>query len=300
MPDANNILSGAPVQIAVNDSSNGTLYLGYLSADKVSLIQKPLYHKDISGLWYQYGMRTILKAEMLETDPTKIADLKNRRTTKQDIYITAAEYGVKLHDTYVQLAQKRDFAKQSVIELTAYTDIEDDIEVIKNLLSSVKDSVDYGNFEIDTNTDGLADGWTNVDMSAVSRTDPSFKNGAGNYHQNLISDNIDQSVYCRITWRFDQPQKITFSVYAQALSTIEDMFLQIKSLNSSDATITTSSGSVENVPITGSNRYSHSKEFIDDAIDKIEIRLWMNSVGTIKFDDAQLEFGAISDYTQND
>ena len=67
---------------------------------------------------------------------------------------------------------------KSYIELTITTDIESDVELIKNLLSSVYGSYDYGNFNVDTNTDGLADGWVDSSSDSYGLTDPSFLNGA--------------------------------------------------------------------------------------------------------------------------
>lgn len=302
MPDASLILSGAPAQIAVNDSTNGTLYLGYINAKNFKLTAKPLFHNIISGMRYQYGTRTILKVEMLETDPAKLANLLARRDDLQDIFITASEYAVKIHDCYIQYAQKRVFGpgSNSVVELTAYTDIDTNVELIKNLLSSVKDSVDYGNFNVDGGGGIIGEGWTDADYNATSRTDPSFKNGASDYHQNLAATAADQYIYCRVTWRYDQPVKVTFSVYAQSLTNIEDMYLKIRLLNSADGELVAETGSSNAVPITGSNRYSLSKEFGLYDVDKIEVRICSDSVGTIKYDDAQLELGALTAYTEND
>ena len=297
MPDASNILIDVPVQVTIYDSTNGNLYLGYLSSENIQLTQKPLYNKIISGGWIQYGIRTTLSCQLLETDPTKIANLVTHRSKKQTIYIVAGNYGVKLSDCYITHKQNRDFefGGDTVILLEAHTDIESDVEVFKNLLGA------EGGFEVDTNTDGIADGWVNGGMSAVSRADPSFLNGAGNYHQLATADGAGDYIGNKTTFPFEQPITITFSVYAQSVSTPEQFTMNIRTLDSSDTLITNNSSSAKSATTTGTDRFSYSVNIADLDVDTIEIRL-MQAVGagSIKYDDAQLEFGSLSDYTEND
>lgn len=296
MPDASNILVDVPVQVTIYDSTNGNLYLGYLSSENIQLTQKPLYNKTISGGWIQYGIRTTLKCQLLETDPTKIADLATHRSKKQTIYLVAGNYGVKLSDCYITYAQKRnfEFGGDTVIQVEAHTDIESDVEVLKNLLG------DYGGFETDTNTDGLGDGWTNNGMSAVSRADPSFLNGAGNYHQLVTADAGGDFIYNRTTFPFEQPVRATFSIYAQSVTVTEIFTIIIRTLTSADAQISIYTSSSKSATTAGTDRFSHSINIVDTGVDKLEVRMTSASAGSIKYDDAQLEFGALSDYTEND
>ena len=225
MPDVHNILSDVPVQVTIYDSTNDNLYLGHLSSDNCRLTQKPLYNKTISGGWIQYGVRTTLKCLLLETDPSKIANFTNRRSKKQTIYIVAGNYGVKLSNCYITHAQDREFefGGDTNIKLEAHTDVEADVEVLKNLLGS------EGGFETGNN---LGTGWTNSGMSSVSRADPSFLNGAGNYHQLATADGAGDYIYHRTTFPFEQPVKVTFSVYAQSVTTSE-IFIMHESFHNS-------------------------------------------------------------------
>jgi hypothetical protein len=307
MPDVQNILSGAPAQIAIYDSTNGLLCLGYLSSKNFQLTAKPLFHTNINGNRYQYGTRTILKVEMLESDPTKLAALKAKHNDKQDIYTTAAEYGVKLHDCYVQYGQKRKYGPGdvSVIQITAYTDVEDDVEVIKNLLSRVPATAyDYGNFNTDTNSDGLADGWTAVGTIADGLTDPSWLNGAGDSHQELGLDNTEL-IYCDITWYLDQPVLITFSANIKGGVTpyTHQVTLRIRILRSGNNSVDHKAYSFE-INDLNSGRYSVSQMLNPGSHDIVELRCEIGSDhidgATIEVDDAQLEFGSLSDYTEND
>jgi len=302
MADVQNILSSSPVQIAFYDSTNGTLYLGFISPSKCRIKQTPLSWKLISGMTRQYGYRTELQFDLLETDAAKLNELDTRRAYTQDVYITAFDYGLKIHDCYVTVAQNRNFEnrKQDVITLFITTNDNANIELIKNLLSSVKTSYDYGNFNTDTNTDGLADGWVNTSYVYVTRTDPSFKNGASDYHQNFQSGAADQYAYCRMTWPFDQPCLITFSAYIQSSGSVCDSHLVIRTLDSGDSQIEIETGDTISAPITGINRYSLSMNAVGGDVDKIEVRIVSEESGTIKVDDAQLEFGSLTDYTEND
>ena len=294
--DATNILIDVPVQVTIYDSTNGNLYLGYLSSGDCRLTQKPLYNKTISGGWVQYGTRTTFKCLLLETDPSKIADLVTHRSKKQTVYIVAGNYGVKLSNCYIIHSQNREFefGGDSALKLEAHTDVEADVEVFKNLLGA------DGGFEVDTNTDGIADGWTNSGMSVVSRADPSFLNGAGNYHQLVTADDAGDFIYHTTIFPFEQPIKVTFSIYAQSVSVTEIFTIIIRTLDSSDSLITLYTSSQKSATTGGTDRFSFSTNIIDVGVNKLYVRLVSATPGSIKYDDAQLEFGILSDYTEND
>ena len=307
MADAAQILASSPAQISIYDATNYTLFLGYLNADNFELKQTPLYHKDIEGMRYQYGVRTQLTVELLETDPGKIANLKKRRTLTQDIYIVGAQHLVKMHDVYIQHAQKRKYTpgNYDVLEITAFTDIETNVEVIKNLLSSVKDSVNYGNFDIDTNTDGLSDGWTKLDTPVTTRNTPSFLGAAYGHDQQYETDeSANQGIYCDIICPLDRvPIKITASIYAAYSAHYDDTFkLAIITKNSSGTPIDSKYGTTETA--TGSAvRYSYSVNFIPGAdVYKLSIYIYTEAGDEteLMLDNAQLEFGKLTAYTEND
>jgi len=308
MANAAQILAGSPAQIAMYDATNDTLFLGYLASDNFELTQKPLVHKDIEGMEYQYGVRSELTVELLETDPTKIAALATRRVLKQDIYIVGAQFLIKMHDVYVQHAQKRSYTPgdNSVIEITAKTDVEANVEVIKNLLSSVKDSVDYGNFDIDTNTDGLSDGWTELANPATSRNTPSFLGaGYGADQEYYTTGAADEGIYCDIICPLDQvPVKMTASIYMKYdANDDKDVYLAIKTKNSA-LTIRDTNTSTVKIITASSVRYSYTVEFTPSNSDIYKVSMYVYSLNTetcnALLDNAQLEFGKLTDYTEND
>jgi len=304
MPDVTNILIDTPVQIATYDSTNDELFFGYLAAKNINLTQRPLYHKTIEGHRVQYGTRTMLKFQTPETDPTKIASLQAREGIKQTIYITAFNYGVKISETYITHFQKRafEFGGETVLQVEAHTDVEADCEVIKNLLSSVKDGDDFGGFEVDGGG-GLGDGWTSYNGPTVSLTDPSFLNGAGNNHQDL--DMVpSEGIRLDVPWFIDQPVVLTFSVNVKGAGAGTHSMRIRMDLLDNGSTSRANTSDVISITDTDQSRESLVWGVTPPAAYDIEYIRCLIEAGSgnadIQVDDAQMEFGSLSDYTEND
>ena len=295
MADATNILKGAPAQVAIYDGSNGTLYFGYLSADDIEMGEKSLIHKIIDGTRKQYGTRTSFRCNLLESDPAKIAALATRRAAKQTVYITGFNFGMKLSNCYVNYSQSRDFEPggECLIQAEFYTEVEADVEVIRNLLGS------QGGFQTDGGG-GLGTGWVDVGLTSTSQNDPSFLNGAGNNDQQINASGINQYIYNRTTWIFDQPLTLTASVYAQSVTTSEDFQIEVRAQDSAHGLLSAYYGDTETATTGGTDRFFTTVRIIDEDVFEIEVRLIKKTnSGNVKFDDCQVEFGPLAPYTEN-
>jgi hypothetical protein len=294
MADATNILKNSPAQVSIYDSTNDVLFLGYLNADNLKFMQRSLVHKTIEGNRVQYGARTSLTCLLMESDPSKLAALETRRATKQTVYITGYNFGVKISNCYVSYFQDRDFKPGglSLVRVEFHTEVEADVEVYRNLLGS------DGGFE--TGAAGLGTGWSNSGMSAVSLVDPSFLNGAGNNHQSATADDDGDYISYTLRWPFDQPVKLTFSVYGQSGAANEDFTMIIRTLDTGGSQITLNESSNKSATSGGTDRFSYSVDVSGEEVEQIELRLKATESGEMKYDDAQLEFGPLSTYTEND
>ena len=295
-----------PGQVSLWDSSNKELHLGYLMPEDFQLTQEALVHKIVSGNHRQYGTRTEFICNLLQTDPTLLKAIKDRRDTKQDLFIIGANHVIKLHDIYVSIARERSYepgVPHSAI-LSAFTDVETDVEEIKNLLSSVHDSVDYGNFNTDTNTDGLCDGWAELGSPTTTTNGTSFL-GAGYGGDQEIDGTGADGIYCDIICPLNQvPIKLTASVYIQDDGSLleDNVYIEIRT-KENDGTLVDTLTSSELTFTSSPVRYSYSVEFTPGAnVEKVSMYIYLPTSKTagIFVDNAQLEIGNLTDYTEND
>jgi hypothetical protein len=302
MADATQILKNVPAQVSLYDATNGILNLGYLAADNLMVSAKPLFHKIIDGNRNQYGTRTKFVCRLLETNPSKLAALTTRRSYKQSVFIVTAEYGVRISNCYINYFQSRDMeiGGDSFIQVEFHTDIESDVEVLKNLLGAT------GNMDVDTNTDGMSDGWVeDGTLDDYDRTTPSFL-GAGfgsDQRIEVTSGGADAGIYNAEWWPIDQLVKVTVSAYVQYNVNEDNTFIfQIRTKEFDDSPIDTYESS-QMTATSSPVRYSYTHEFTPGADTyKIAFHLLIEAgeSSDLFIDNAQMEFGSLSAYTEND
>lgn len=290
------IYSG-PGEIGVYDATNAAKFLGY--SDAIELKGEPLKIDLMDDNTLQYATLFKLSASLLQSDQNMIAALKARRSTKQEITIVGLEAAARVKNVFLALAPKRTFKAGEVhtIDLLAQTSVEADVFLMENLLGK------YGNFDTDSNGDSLADGWeSNVPDTRLSVV-ASFLSGRGNAQE--VHFAVDGE-YIRLKsdrLMFQTPRQVVFSVYMQTTSggATGPVSMGVNFLRADGSSI---ESYYESKTLSASaTRYSVSYS-IDpsEAVYAIvaEVKRVPGTNADFYMDDAQLEFGSLTDYVEND
>lgn len=292
----------SPAQINLYDSTNGLLFCGYLEPDDFDIEQDELVHKIINGQRYQYGTRTEFKAVLKETNPEMWQDIRDRMDDLVDVYIICQNVAFKFKDIYINARQVRDLSiggKQNIV-LSGATDDVTAFEIIKNILSSVKDTVDYGNMNTDGDPSGVSLGWTNSGYTATRVA--SWLSGGGSC-QKLEETSGTSSFYCRMHFPIDTFQiRITLSFYyynaGAAPITITNGFRLVNNAGSVISTHTQATGvaDLEQSLITYSSLIVPTAQarYIDAYFETT------GAIADLRLDNVQIEFGNFTAYSEND
>lgn len=289
--DAQRIHAG-PADITLHDSTNGYLYLGYV--DDVRLRGKTRSHDLIDGNLRQYGSQYELKATLLQSDYETYEAIETRRGTRQTIYLVGANSMVTMANMFVNVVPDYPYSndKPHVLELEARTRVENDVNKYVNLLGA------DGQFETDTNSDGLADNWVEVDMTSTT-IETSWRTGNA---QRVNTSAAGPVLYYDKVCPFESPLKITFSVYARSSGTAGHVQPAFYLLNAADSAVVSSLGTYVTLADGVAQRISHSALVVPTTeIRKIRAQLIFDTNSqTIDFDDAQLEiFLTATTWTDN-
>ena len=291
--DAQRIHAG-PADITLHDSTNGYLYLGYV--DDVRLRGKNRSHDLIDGNLRQYGSQYELKATLLQSDYETYEAIETRRGTRQTIYLVGANSMTTMANMFVNVVPDYPYShdKPHVLELQARTRVENDVNKYVNLLGT------DGQFETDTNSDGIADGWQENNLGSKSIV-ASWRTGNAQRCVTSGANGVFYTTSTGIICPFEGPAKITFSVYARSSGTAGNVQLQIE-LRTAAASIVTSSGSVEVLADGVERRLTHSGLLVPTTqVLYVRVYMYMATTGqTIDFDDAQVEFSRdVTTWTEN-
>ena len=294
--DANNIYSGPAHSVSLWDSTNKQLLLGYIGAN-VEIEQRPLSHNLIDGNEKQYTLRTTLEAELLESNPERIGDLYNRQGIRQDVFIVVDDRVFKFSDVFVSFAQIRPVGPTGYhsILLTVQTEIQKNFETITNLLSSWAEGVHIGSME-----DGSPPTYWDADTS-IARGATFLASGGGTYCIELDQTAGDTAWSNWVELPLEAKSiKITASGYLQAGSGTISVDLGYQ-LGSNTPAVTSSEVAAKTITTSSSTRYSHSAT-ITPASTQAKIRFYCehNANGMIKIDNAQIQIGDLSAYTENE
>jgi hypothetical protein len=292
-----------PAQVNLYDATNGLMNLGFLEDDAVKITQTTITHNLIDGRLYEYNKRTKTVITMIETDPSVIAKLLARRSYAQEIYIIGLEKIIKLTNQYITYERSYNLKPGELHKITieCQTEIESDIEDKINLLSSVRDAYDYGGMEVDTDVDGLSNGWLDTGSPTHTRG-TSWITGSD---QRLTSLGSGQNIYCDIRCPLDQsiPVKITASGYFKGTSAgAHYLYFGFKTKNSAGTVLDTYRTS-QSLADTEELRFTQSSEFIPSSgVQTISVYIEYVSAGTNTFriDNVQLQAGLVRNYSEND
>ncbi|HFQ93904.1 MAG TPA: hypothetical protein ENK32_07840 [Anaerolineae bacterium] len=289
---ANNaqFIYGGGGDLTLYDATNGWFNAGYLS--DLELSDEPVRADSIRGQKVQFYSRHILTSEELQSHNALVAELNNRRNVEQTVYITSDDGALfTMSGVLINYGLKRPFnasdAHKTVI--TLQTGVEPTQE--ENLIGA------DGKFETDSNSDGLADNWTNSPAVSSVSIVTSHLSGEGNAQQISISAGNSGAVYYSKTAPFESPKKITFSAYIKA-NAASTFIMRISTYNYS-GTLINSYDKTVTMSLSETTRQSHSVQIAESSGVR-DVRCAIVGDGTnaadITMDNAQLEFGNLKDF----
>jgi len=286
MANAANIFSG-PAQVSLYDATNKELFLGY--HEQVKVTENNLAHNLIDNNNLQYGALTKVEIPLFQSDPTLLAAIKARRTTKQSIYIVGMDHLLQIDNVYVSVVRNRIYLGGEIhtLLLKAQTEVEADVGELINMLG------EEGACDTDTNTDGVADGWTDATGNTVQVIGG---------QQQFKFDGASQTFYYDFICPLDQPVKITVSSTVENREAVIRSFeFGFKTKNNAGTVVDTKTHQV----IIGESdtvRESYTVSFTPGAaVAKISVYFedYNSTVAQLSIEDVQLQFGPLTDYTEN-
>lgn len=295
MGSLTNIFSG-PAQVSLWDDTNKELFLGY--HEIVEFDEKDIGHKLIDGNMLQYGQLSKIEIPILESDPELLANIRARRSTKQTIYVVGMEGLLQIDNVYITILQNRIFKGGEFHKLvaSAQTEVEDDVNFKVNLLGT------DGNCNTEVGSTGLATGWAESSTALVD-VGVSHLPGRGNQQEVEFTGGGSGVLYYDFICPLEFPAKVTVSAYVDDYDASGSAFdFGIKTKTNAGVVVDSNmTGQVldpaEQTRITkevnlvpGANVAKISVYFAEDGSDSAAIGI----------DDVQLEFGALTDFTENE
>lgn len=305
--DLGNVFQGPVHSLSLWDDTNKELLLGFVGAE-VSIDQKPLVHKLVDGTEKMYSIRTELEAELWESNAHRIAQLRDRQGTRQDIYVVTADNVYKFKNAFIQWAEARsmDAKEYHRIVLTAVTEIQDHFGTVTNLLNQdLTDSTPPGSFE---DANDLEDGWSEYGSgwtTGPSKNGSTFlSSGGGSDCQRFDNDGggTGSGIYFDAVCPLEAEQiKITVSVYLRSVSSAYTIFWGLATKDNAGSIVNAISSDSASIPTTGDNRKSKTITLTPGSgVAKLSIYIFTNTnSASWLMDNAQLQIGALTDYTEN-
>jgi len=284
------IYSG-PGQISIYDSLNDILHLGY--SKDIQVTGDPQKIELLDGNIRQYSTLYKLSAQLLQSNQTLVQNINGRRDKKQEIIIVGFESLMRIKNVFVAAGLDRPFsvADAHVVNILAQTAIENDVIHYENLIAA------DGKFETDSNSDGIADGWS-VESGVTGSIVTSFLSGEGNAQRVTGSGVVDDlGIYYDVLAPFEDELKFTFSIYAKNTeTTTQSIKIFIETVDDNGTLLATYQSTVSFT--AGENkRISVSQKILPASPVKIVragVRLPMSI--TFDFDNAQLELGELTSF----
>jgi len=284
------IYSG-PGQIALYDATNDVYHLGY--SKEISVSGEPQQHELMDGNLHQYATLFKLNAQLLQSNQSVINEIKTRRSVKQEIIIVGLESLLRIKNVFPALKVLRPFKTGSdahIAELMAQTNIEDDVIHYENILAA------DGKFEVDSNSDGFADGWTALGGSQGSLV-TSFLSGEGKA-QSVQSNAANDGMYYDVLMPFENEITATWSIYAKNTDTATQnitLFIELLDVNGTSIATYTQN---ESFAAGENRRVNMSKTIIPGtAVKTVRVGIKIQTaLKTFEFDNAQLELGSLTNF----
>ncbi|MFQ5639523.1 MAG: hypothetical protein ACE5IR_16180 [bacterium] len=285
------IYSG-PGQLTFWDATNGYLRAGYIQ--DIQLNAKGNVVEKLDGSLKKLFTVYDFDAVLVNSDQALLDGLATREATAQKIYVVGLESLLELSNMNIVHEFVRSYGKEPHrVKISGRTQTDADVVLKTNLIGA------DGKFETDGDSDGIADGWAQVGITTKNLT-TSFLTGGGNAQRIIVVDTGDYLYYDVTAPVVDtRPLWITFSAYikenANAPATCE---IWIELLDES-STLIESHLQVESFEAWEQRRVSLAKLISPTAIfTKIRVKVTgFNSVADLVVDNAQLEFGELSSFT---
>jgi len=279
---------GGGADVTLYDATNGYYNLGYLADLKVSSVSKQA--PTVRGQKMQFLSIYDLLAKQLQSNAALVLELTNRRTVDQTIYVTGGGKLYTLNGMAINYAWDNPYNESDpgTITLTARTAAEPTMQ--ENLIGT------DGKFEVDTNSDGLADGWVMTGLTSVSIV-ASHLSGGGNAQQ-IATPSTNAFIRHDTVAPFESPIKVSLSGYVKALAAsnfklmIQMLDASLTSIDSISEEITMTSGEETRQTLTGILNPG------GNTCITLRAYFYYSTLGTanIQIDNAQLEFGDVKDF----
>lgn len=297
MPKNINLFAG-PGQLVLYDSTNGSAFLGW--AD-IKITEKAFTHENIQGDLIRYDRRYALTAEVPITDTPTLDDLEARDGIDQTIYIAGFEAYFTVSGVRMVYEVERNWlgAKIHSVEIRAQWKDPDDHQFAVNLLTLDSDiEIKFENF-----TTGVADGWNVANEDVAQSLSPSFRTG---YCQSVawVGAPSGQAFYSDyVDLFFSKPIKITASIYLKDADVgAGDIQFGFTVKLTDDSTVDYRGVFANNALSSSGARISYSA-IVNEALPVKQILLSIyvdnNESLTLELDDAQLEFGNLSNFRED-
>ncbi|HFQ93903.1 MAG TPA: hypothetical protein ENK32_07835 [Anaerolineae bacterium] len=276
-----------PADVTLWDGTNGFYLLGYLA--DVEIGSKVLTHTIIDGNLRRYAVNYRLRAAMLQSAEEAITEINSTRDgTRQNIYLTKFDGLAVMSNVFAAAGHSINGREDDIVEVTAAG--YNTVTKYKNLLGA------DGKFEVDSNSDGVADGWT--DGASAASIVASHLSGGGNAQRVNLALSGD-NFYYEVKAPFETARRLAASVYARehtGLGTLDFTF-GFKTLDTAGAVINTYADTYN---FSAGQAQRVTKEvFVNEGQPVASVRLFVEyagSGGEIRMDNAQLELGPLSDF----
>ena len=276
-----------PADVTLWDATSGFYLLGYLA--EVEIGSKVLTHRVIDGNMRRYAVNYQLRASMLQSAEEAITEINSTRDgTRQNIYLTKFDGLAVMSNVFAAAGHKINGTEDDIVEVTAAG--YNTVTKYKNLLGA------DGKFEVDSNSDGVADGWT--DGASAASIVASHLSGGGNAQRVNLALSGD-NFYYEVKVPFETARRLAASVYARehtGAATLDFTF-GFKTLDTAGAVINTYADTYN---FSAGQAQRVTKEvFVNEGQPVASVRLFVEyagSGGEIRMDNAQLELGPLSDF----
>lgn len=291
---SNTRIYSGPGQLTFYDATNNYFRAGY--ADKINLVAESekveLLDRSLRTLYKVYRF----EAELLNSDQEFLDALETRTDTEQTIYVVGFESLLTIDNLSIVYDIEREYGRPHKVIIRGQTTVDADVQLNTNLLGA------DAKFEVDTNTDGLADGWSEIGLLSKLHVS-SFLSGGGNC-QFIQTSDIADFMYKRVTVPMvdTRPFRVTFSIYAKEAAILDGTIQTwIYLLDEDDNYLSPYAFETHVFTALQQKRISVTSLFEPSAVvTQIEARVtgFTSTLTGMYLDNAQLELGGLSDFTE--
>jgi len=305
MGDILRIYSGG-AQVNLYDSTNGVLHLGYASED-ILIESEPQVVPLSDGNRVEVQEMISFEATLLETDSTKIDNIIARKGYLQEVYIIGLDSAYKFRDCFIRIKEIRSMKAGEVhqlvisgrrfsqsVDAAIYLPETNYCQFIQNIL---------GGFGAMLGAGSSPTGWSSTGATSQSLDTSHLGGGYGNEYRFTLSDSGDR-VFILVRMPVDQLSiKVTASAYIDNRKSGTSYF------DFGIVTFATIAGGIidsdyDSVELSNgeNDRITKTLTFTPSAsIQYLGLRILGSDSGTCELgvDNAQIEFGELTDYVEN-